>query len=341
MESSAVNLLRSAREDAQRRAASAAADALAGGGAAGEPTAAEAREVLRRWRVTEEIQPGGLNVRDAPSKSGAVLLKLPKLTVLEASGDPQGDVTGTWLPIWNPQAPDTRAYSMLEDDAMEERCLEPLDGVTWWRVTERCNPGGLNLRQAPDKASASLGLAPRHTVLKSIAPPTIPAPSGSPYGSLQLRRWRVSTSVAPGCLNCRCDPSKDSGRLLRLPPKTIVEAIGPPQRRESGEWLPISLANVPPKLKAEGALPASGWVILRDDQHKIEHLRGQGLLDPIDGDAPWLKVANPLRPGTSAYCLMHDIDAGERENLPSSVLFFPARGISRRCFSSVDLHSSL
>lgn len=28
------------------------------------------------------------------------------------------------------------------------------------------------------------------------------------------------------------------------------------------------------------------------------------------GDAPWLKVSNPLSPGTAAYCLMHDVDAG-------------------------------
>ena len=70
--------------------------------------------MLARWRVTDSIQKGGLNVRVAPSKSAEILLRLPKLTVLEASGPPQGDVTGSWLPIWNPEAPNTRAYAMLE-----------------------------------------------------------------------------------------------------------------------------------------------------------------------------------------------------------------------------------
>ena len=70
--------------------------------------------MLARWRITDSIQKGGLNVRVAPSKSAEVLLRLPKLTVLEASGPPQGDVTGSWLPIWNPEAPNTRAYAMLE-----------------------------------------------------------------------------------------------------------------------------------------------------------------------------------------------------------------------------------
>ena len=78
-----------------------------------------------------------------------------------------------------------RAYSMLEDDAMEERCLEPLDGVTWWRVTERCNPGGLNLRQAPDKASASLA-----------------------YRRSRLRCWRSCSRPSPrrrtSRRTCRC-----------------------------------------------------------------------------------------------------------------------------------------
>ena len=46
---------------------------------------------------------------------------------------PEGDITGSWLPIWNPEAPDTRAYAMLEDDAQQELCIEPLDNVTWWR----------------------------------------------------------------------------------------------------------------------------------------------------------------------------------------------------------------
>jgi predicted transcriptional regulator len=268
--------------------------------------------VLARWRVTDAIQKGGLNVRVAPSKTADVLLRLPKLAVLEASGPPEGDVTGRWLPIWNPEAPDTRAYAMMEDDARKEVCIEPLDNVQWWRVTERCNPGGLNLRAEPDMSSASLGRAARHTVLKAVAPPIIPAPKGSPYGSgpLQLRRWRVSTRVSPGCLNCRVSPAKDAQRLLRLPAGTIVEATGPPQREAEGEWLPVSLANVPGRLKKQGALPEQAWVIIKDYTHKIPELRTQTLMDPIDGDAPWLKVANPLSPGTSAFCLMHDAKVG-------------------------------
>jgi hypothetical protein len=188
---------------------------------------------------------------------------------------------------------------MLEDDAKQELCIEPLDGVRWWRVTERCAQGGLNLRAAPDRDSASLGRAARHTVLKATAPPIIPPPPGSRY-CLQLRRWRVSSRVAPGCLNCRENASKDAARLLQLPAGTVVEAIGPPQTFSEGEWLPISLADNGLK----------GWVILMDRNHKVKELQTAMLLDPLDGDAPWLKVSNPLSPGTSAYCLMHDSDRG-------------------------------
>jgi hypothetical protein len=309
---SAVDLLRAAREDQQALTTGMHSELSDDLPDLQAPVAPEDRQVLARWRVTDSVQKGGLNVRAAPSKTAAVMLRLPKLTVLEASGPPAGDVTGSWLPIWNPEAPDTRAYAMLEDDAKQELCLEPLDGVQWWRVTERCAAGGLNLRAEPDKGSKALGRAARHTVLRAIAPPIIPAPrygGGGGGGALQLRRWRVSSRVAPGCLNCRVAPAKDSQRLLRLPAGTIVEATGPPQREVEGEWLPITLAKVPGKLKAQGVLPEQGWVIIKDFTHKVKELRTQTLLDPIDGDAPWLKVSNPLAPGTSAYCLMHDTDA--------------------------------
>ena len=51
-----------------------------------DPVLLSERQVLARWRVTDSVQRGGLNVRAAPSKTAAVLLRLPKLAVLEACG---------------------------------------------------------------------------------------------------------------------------------------------------------------------------------------------------------------------------------------------------------------
>ena len=321
----AVSLLRSARKEAQRTAAldNRTGEAL-GRQAAREVVGEGERHVLRRWRVTENIREGGLNVRAAPSKDAVRLLTLQKLTIVEASGPPEGDATGQWLPIWNPQAPDTRAYAMLEDEARSEVCLEPLDGVTWWQVTDRTQGRGLNLRREPDMKASVLGVVPHYMVLKAMAPPIVPAPSNSRYGSgsLQLRRWRVSVVISPGKLNCRARSGKDEVLLLKIIPKAIVEAVGPPRRVEGqGEWLEINLDKIsragwgPAAVDAKGwavelakpgTLPETGWVMLKDDSHSIPRLRGVPILDPIDGDAAWLKVANPYAPGQSAWVMLHN-----------------------------------
>jgi hypothetical protein len=171
-------------------------------------------------------------------------------------------------------------------------------------------------------------------------------------GSLQLRRWRVAVAVTPGWLNCRAGPSTTETKVLKLAPKAVVEAVGPPTRVDNGgsalgeEWLQIKLHNItggpgllgaaavtvqdgmPSVLSSQNLLPETAWVILRDQvrrplrpfwravstelylcnvcfcqeilrrngrgqNHARPELRGVSLLDPIDGDAPWLRVANP------------------------------------------------
>jgi hypothetical protein len=279
----AVSLLVSARQEARRAGA---LDSTTGESrdAPQSPVSPEERRVLRRWRVTEDIRVGGLNVRAAPSKDAERLLLLQKLMIVEACAPPTGDVTGQWLPIWNPQAPDTRAYVMLEDEENGEVCLEPLDGVTWWRVTDRCKGKGLNLRSRPDKKSPSLGVAPFHMVMKAVAPPIVPAAAGTKY-ALQLRRWRVALAVSPGKLNCRTGPTKESAVICKLLPQAVVEAVGPPQREEEGEWLQINTAGIsgggklaPPAIDAQGfplslsqpgEVPTTAWVMIKDPYHQV------------------------------------------------------------------------
>jgi hypothetical protein len=77
---------------------------------------------------------------------------------------------------------------MLEDDERGEVCLEPLDDVKWWRVTERTRGRGLNLRLRPDKTSPPQGVALRFMVLRAVAPPVVPAPAGSKYGECTAHR---------------------------------------------------------------------------------------------------------------------------------------------------------
>jgi hypothetical protein len=170
--------------------------------------------VLARWRVTDSVQRGGLNVRAAPSKTAAVLLRLPKLAVLEACGrehhtshlpcqDTFHRLTGPSSTCWQrPRATSPAAGCQSGTPRRRIRALTPCWRTTRSRsfalsrsttspgggayrprpsletqaygpghnerccccccrnrVTERCAPGGLNLRLLPDKSAETVGRA--------------------------------------------------------------------------------------------------------------------------------------------------------------------------------------
>ena len=94
MERSAVDLLRAARDDRQALAAGMHSEASDDLPDVAAEVAPEDRQVLARWRVTDLVKRGGLNVRAAPSKTAPILIRLPKLAVLEAAGPPEGGGSG-------------------------------------------------------------------------------------------------------------------------------------------------------------------------------------------------------------------------------------------------------